>query len=173
MFMKKNSLQVYCGFVSVKKMMSSAGVWKLEVHVIQLPVLARPPGCPRRPGWPQRTAEDNAPAENTYTTSERFGSQKFVDILKSLLYPGSSCYGRQNGRVSVRVTLHRRDSVPGDAQLHGEGALHERGKERGHHIRGSQQRHFPSGKRPFFMDPYYLYGCQDPNLRSWARERNL
>ena len=32
-----------------------------------------------------------------------------------------------------------RERLAGDAQLYREGAVHERGEERGHHIRGSQQ----------------------------------
>ncbi len=59
---------------------------------------------------------------------------------------GTSGDGRQDGGVSVRVAVHGRDSVPGDAQLHREGALHERREECRHHIRGRQQWYLPTGQ---------------------------
>jgi hypothetical protein len=66
--------------------------------------------------------------------------------VKTCFLLGTSGDGRQDGGVSVRVAVHGRDGVPGDAQLHREGALHERREECRHHIRGRQQWYLTTGQ---------------------------
>ena len=58
---------------------------------------------------------------------------------------GSRGDGRQDRGVPVRVPLGGRVRLAGDVELHREGALHERRKERGNHIGGGQQWHLLTG----------------------------
>jgi hypothetical protein len=88
--------------------------------------------------------EDNAQADGLNTL-------RIVAVCdkkegKKVFLLGTSGNGRQDGGVSLRVAVHGRDSVPGDAQLHREGALHERREECRHHIRGRQQWYLTTGR---------------------------